>query len=52
MPESQRIAALAATLESDLIRLRRDLHRHPELAFAESRTAAIIADQMTRIGTH
>ena len=50
MPQSQRIAALAATLESDLIRMRRDLHRHPELAFAESRTAAIIADQMTRIG--
>jgi hippurate hydrolase len=30
-------------LASDLARVRRDLHRHPELAFAEKRTAAVVA---------
>ncbi|MEI2263967.1 M20 aminoacylase family protein [Erwinia sp. CGal63] len=29
---------------NDLIALRRDLHTHPELGFAEHRTAAIVAD--------
>jgi metal-dependent amidase/aminoacylase/carboxypeptidase family protein len=30
------------TLAPGLIELRRDLHRHPELAFAEHRTAGIV----------
>ncbi|HWO20337.1 MAG TPA: M20 family metallopeptidase [Kofleriaceae bacterium] len=34
----------------DLIALRRDLHRHPELAFQERRTAAIVAERLHRAG--
>jgi len=33
-----------------LIELRRDLHRHPELGFAEHRTAALVADRLHRAG--
>lgn len=33
-------------LEPDLVRLRRDLHRHPELAFEERRTAAIVRERL------
>jgi len=37
-------------LEPDLVRLRRDLHRHPELAFAERRTASIVRDRLEALG--
>mgnify|MGYP000858834464 CR=1 FL=1 len=30
----------------EFISLRRDIHRHPELAFAEHRTAALVADKL------
>ncbi|WP_380179002.1 M20 aminoacylase family protein [Kalamiella sp. sgz302252] len=33
----------------DLIALRRDLHAHPELGFAEHRTAGIVADFLTAL---
>lgn len=40
-----------ATAELDLlIRTRRDLHRHPELAFREHRTAGIIAERLRAAG--
>lgn len=35
---------------TDLIHLRRDLHAHPELAFAETRTAGIVARELKRYG--
>jgi amidohydrolase len=40
----------ARAFEHDLIALRRDLHRHPELGFAEHRTAAIAADRVEALG--
>ena len=39
-----------AVLEPDLIALRRDLHRHPELGFGEERTAALAADRARALG--
>ena len=33
-----------------LIRTRRDLHRHPELAFQEHRTAGIVAERLRAAG--
>lgn len=36
--------------QDEMVALRRDLHRHPELAFEEQRTAGIIADKMTELG--
>lgn len=35
---------------ADLIALRRDLHAHPELRFAERRTAALVAERLRRVG--
>lgn len=35
---------------SDLIELRRDLHRHPELRFEERRTAALVRDRVAATG--
>jgi hippurate hydrolase len=34
----------------EFISLRRDIHRHPELAFAEHRTAALVADKLDSWG--
>jgi amidohydrolase len=34
----------------ELVALRRDLHRHPEVAFAEVRTAGLVADRLHRAG--
>ena len=41
--------AIAASLET-FVRIRRDLHRHPELAFQETRTAGVIASLLTEWG--
>jgi amidohydrolase len=37
-------------LEADLVAFRRDIHRHPELAYAETRTAGRIADTLEAAG--
>jgi amidohydrolase len=34
----------------DLVALRRDLHAHPELGFAEHRTSGLVADRLSRAG--
>ena len=38
------------TRVGEFISLRRDLHRHPELAFEEHRTAALVADKLATWG--
>ncbi len=40
----------AAAFEPELVELRRDLHRHPELAFAETRTARVAAERVAALG--
>ncbi|MEO5509252.1 MAG: M20 family metallopeptidase [Longimicrobiales bacterium] len=40
----------ARAFENDLIELRRDLHRMPELAFRETRTAARVAELLGALG--
>ena len=40
----------ASALAPDLVAVRRDLHRHPELAFREHRTAGIAAERVEALG--
>ncbi len=40
----------ARTLSDELVRLRREIHRHPELGFREFRTAALVAETLAEIG--
>ena len=35
---------------SDLVKLRRDLHAHPELGFEETRTAGLVAERLRLLG--
>jgi amidohydrolase len=44
------IADRALQEEPGLIAVRRDLHAHPELAFEEHRTAAVVARELGRLG--
>jgi amidohydrolase len=37
-------------LADEVVALRRDLHRHPELGFQEHRTAGIVADRLRTLG--
>ena len=40
----------ARAFQSDLVELRRDFHRHPELSFREQRTARAVADHLAALG--
>ncbi len=48
--DNSEIGRLAERLYPQMVEIRRDLHRHPELAFKESRTAAIIAESLKNSG--
>jgi amidohydrolase len=41
---------LARAIEPEMIALRRDLHSHPETAWEEVRTAALVADRLRALG--
>lgn len=47
---TERIVALAAELEPQVIAWRRDLHQHPELGNREFRTAALVAEHLQALG--
>ncbi len=40
----------AEKIQDEIIRLRRDIHAHPELGFEEIRTAGLVADTLAEIG--
>ena len=44
------IAQKGSEIQPDLIRLRRDFHRHPETGWLEMRTSAVIARELTALG--
>jgi len=46
----QRVASGAAAMTPRLVETRRDIHRHPELGFRETRTAKLIADRLRALG--
>ncbi|MBK8797662.1 MAG: hypothetical protein IPM07_15505 [Anaerolineales bacterium] len=45
-----RFKAEAQELQPQLVAWRRDFHAHPELGFAEVRTAGIVADHLRALG--
>jgi amidohydrolase len=46
----QEISMRASAVESKLLDWRRDIHQHPELSGKETRTAALVADHLRRLG--
>jgi amidohydrolase len=49
-PPEPEISSAVQALEDELVALRRDLHQHPELAFAEERTTKVVADRLGATG--
>jgi len=46
----QEIRQRATQIETKLIAWRRDIHEHPELGEQETRTAALVAEHLTKLG--
>jgi amidohydrolase len=49
---TEALDAFLARRETELIDLRRDLHAHPESAYAEHRTTRVVADRLAEAGLH
>src|SRR4051812_20145137 len=49
-PVMLRLSDDVRALQADMIALRRELHQHPELAYAETRTAARVAALLEKAG--
>jgi len=49
---AEALNAFLARHETELIGFRRDLHAHPEPAFAERRTTRLVADRLAAAGLH
>jgi len=47
---SAEVAAAAQGVNADVVAWRRDLHQHPELGLAETRTAAFVAERLRAMG--
>jgi amidohydrolase/hippurate hydrolase len=47
---SSRIREQAEAIFSEVVRLRRDIHAHPELSYEERRTTALIRDYLVNLG--
>ncbi|MBU1346041.1 MAG: amidohydrolase [Alphaproteobacteria bacterium] len=47
---AEAVATAAQAIEADVIAWRRDLHAHPELGLAETRTAAFVAERLRGMG--
>src|SRR6478736_9752941 len=47
---SERISAAALKVEDKVIAWRRDIHEHPELSYQETRTAALAAEHLKKLG--
>lgn len=47
---TERVDARLGAVGDELIELRRDLHRHPELSGEEERTAGVVAERLRRLG--
>jgi amidohydrolase len=50
VPMTDSISKDIDLLDGELIALRRDIHRHPELGFSEVRTSAIAAERLRELG--
>lgn len=47
---SESIMQYAQSLLPEMIEMRRDFHRHPEIGFQEHRTSKIVADRLKKLG--
>lgn len=49
-PLAAEVDKIVAEIEPEVVAWRRDFHQHPELGMAETRTAGVIAEALTKLG--